>query len=362
MSLACLKNWVGVQGCTDTTPDSGLFINQLPGVELKMIDQIADEQQVDFNGVWDDVQERAVRRFRTDINAEFKKRFKIKNITESIDMERLIDTSSTTAAAGEYRGVALTLRRQDEDFANSNMQAIRVQDVSLYFTSTNITTIKVFDLETGTELFTKAVAAPAAIGWQTITILQEFTSREIFIGYDATLLNGVSQDIQKLENAVNRSQDGCNYYCISCDGGNMNAELRGALATIADTIQEAALTTGDDAFGLSVKWSVICSYDSFVCNNKEEFTRAFWYLLGIELMLERMNTSRLNEFTVFNQKKAEELWVLFETIYRGGTIIKDSGEITYESELNMVIDGINLDMADYCIECNANVRTEESRL
>ena len=252
----------------------------------------------------------------------------------------------------------MTLNRTDEDFAWSNLQTYRIQDVSLYFTSTDATTIKVFDLETGTELFTKAINAPVAIGWQTITILQEFTSREIFVAYDATNLNGVSQDIEKLENAVNRNQDGCNYWCINCGSGNMNAELRGATATIATNIQEAALTTGDDAFGLSVKWSVVCSYDSFVCNNKEEFTRAFWYLLGAELMLERMNTARLNKFTVFSKDRAKELWKLFEVTYRGGTM----NDIEYEGELFMSIDGIDLNAVDYCLKCYNNVRTEESIL
>jgi len=355
MSLDCLKDWIGVQGCTTTTPDSGIFINQLPGVELEMMDSLADEQQVDFNGVYDDVQERAVRRLKTDINAEFKKRHRLKNITQSIDMGRLIDTTTTTALGLQYRGVTLTLNRQDENFAYSNLQTISVQDVSLYFTGLAATTVKVFDLQTGTELYTKAVAAPTAIGWQSITINQVFTSREIFIGYDATLLSSVEQDLVKLKNAVNRSQDGCNYYCFSCGGGNMNVELRGALATIATTLVESDLTTGDNAFGFSVKWSVVCSFDSFVCNNKEAFTRAFWFLLGAELMWERQYTPRLNAFTVFGLDKAKELWKLFEITYRGGTI----DEIDYEGELTMAIDAIDLNNSDYCLECNNEVRVME---
>ena len=355
MSLNCLKNWILVQGCTTSTPDSGLFINQLPGIELEMIDSLADEQQVDFNGVYDDIQERAIRRLKTDVNAEFKKRHLLKNITESIDMGRLIDTTSITALGVEYRGITLTLDRQDENFAYSNLQTIRVQDVSLFFNIDAATTIKVFDLETGTELFTKAVAAPGSTGYQTITILQEFTAREIFIGYDATLLSSVEQDLKKLKNAVNRRQDGCNFFCIGCDGGNRNAEIRGALATIATSIVESDLTLGDDSFGLSVKWSVVCSFDTFVCNNKETFSRALWLLLGIEMMMERQYTSRLNEFTTFDRNKAKELWKKFEIEYRGGTI----DDIAYEGELFMALDAINLDLSDYCLVCNDEVRTEE---
>lgn len=356
MSLNCLKDWIGVQGCTTTIPDSGIFINQLPGIELEMIDSLADEQQVDFNGVWDDVQERAVRRLKTDVNAEFKKRYLLKNITESIDMERIIDTTSVTALSPQYRGVALTLNRQDENFAYSNLQTIRVQDISIYFNVAAATTIKVFDLETGTELFTKSVDAPASVGWQNITILQEFTAREIFIAYDATLLSSVEQDLTKLKNAVNRSQGGCSFWTISCDGANHNVELRGATSAIATLVPESSLTIVDNSFGLSVKWSVVCSFDSLVCNNKEAFTRALWFLLGVELMWEKIYTNRLNQFTAFDNNKAKDLWKLFEITYRGGTM----DEISYEGELPMSIDAINLDLSDYCLVCNDEVRIVET--
>jgi len=349
MSLDCLKDYIGVQGCTTTTPDSGVFINQLPGIELEMIDSLADEQQVDFNGVWDDVQERAVRRLKTDINAEFKKRYKLKNITESINMARIIDTTSTTAGAAQYRGVALTLNRTDENFAFSNLQTFYIPDISLYFTSLDATTIKIFDLRTGTELYTKSVAAPLATGWTTIQINETFTSREVYVCYDATDLDSVLLDLTKLKNVVNRSQDGCTYYC------NANAELRGASSNISALVTEGDITTGSNSFGLSVKWSVVCSFDTFVCHNKEPFLRSLWLLLGIELSRERRFTSRLNEFTAFDNNTAKELMQMFEIEYRGGVM----DDIQYEGELFMVIDAINVNTSDYCLECNDEVRVLE---
>lgn len=365
--LDCYIDYIGVQGCDETTPDSGLFINQLPGIELEMIDQLADEQQVDFEGVWDDVQARAIRRFKTDINAEFKKMYKLKNITQSIDMERVIDTASTTAAAVEYRGFTLELDRQDDNFAYSNLETIYVQSVSLYFSSTNATTIKVFDILTGTELFTQAVAAPAAIGWTTINLFQTFESRRIFVCYDATLLVGVELDTANLKNAVNRRQDNCNYNiaCYSCGGAEgafTNAELRSGQATIAATITEDDITFSDDSFGLSGIWSVICSFDAFVCNNRESFTRTWWYLLGMELMEERMYTNRLNKFTAFDKNKAKSLLRLFTRKYNG-QVLNDEGEVVQElndGELHMVIDGIELNLADYCLVCNNEIRYMEA--
>ncbi len=368
MSLSCYVDYIGVEGCDETTPDSGLFINQLPGIELKMIDKIADEQQVDFSGVWDDVQARAIRRFKTDINAEFKKMYKLKNITQSIDMERVIDITSTTAAGVDYRGFTLELDRQDDNFAYSNLETIYVQSVSLYFSSTDATTIKVFDIVTGTELYTQAVAAPAAIGWQTINLFQTFDSRRIFVCYDATLLISVELDVTDLKNAVNRSQTGCNYNiaCFSCGassgGANANAELRAGSATIAATITEDDITFGDDSFGLSGIWSVICSFDALTCNNKETFTRAWWYLLGMELMEERIYTSRLNEFTAFDKNDAKQLLKSFTAKYNGQVIDPETGEVLQtldNGELPMAISAIELNLNDYCLVCNSDVRFME---
>ncbi len=358
MSLNCLKSHIGVQGCTTTTPNSGIFVNQLPGVELEMIDKLADEQQVDFNGVYDDIEERAVRRLSTDVNAEFKKRYKIKNITQSIDLEREVDTTSTTAAGVFYRGFTLELDRTDDNFAWSNLETIHIQTLSLYFTSTNATTIKIFDIVTGTELYTQSVAAPASIGWTVIDVYQTFSQRRIFIAYDATLLAGVNFDVTDLRNGINRSQDGCSVVCFSCGGSNRNAELRAGQATIATTITESDITFGDDLFGLSGVWSVVCSFDSLVCNNKDPFTTSLWYLLGIELMNERLYSSRLNEFTAFGRNKAKELRNMYEVKYRGGTI----DEITHEGELLMAIEGINLNLNDYCLQCNEPVRYEEAKI
>lgn len=357
MSLDCLKDFIGVQGCTTTTPDSGIFINQLPGVELEMIDSLADEQQVDFIGVYDDIQERAVRRLKTDVNAEFKKRHLLKNITQSIDLGRnldFVDFAVARVAAPEYRGIALTLRRQDKDFAYSNLQTIYVQEVSVFFTSLNPTTIKIFDIQTGVELFSKDVPAPLDTELVSVQVNQTFESREIIVVYDGTLLDAITYDLQRLKNAVNRRQDGCNLFSISCDDGNRNAELRG-MFTPNQNNPEEDIVFGDNSFGLTVKWSVICSFDTFVCNNKETFTRSLWYLLGIELMWERMFTDRLSRFTTFDNNRAKELAKLFEVIYRGGTI----DDIVYEGELFMAIDAMDLNDSDYCLECYSEVRIDE---
>lgn len=353
MSLNCLKDHIGVENCTPTVPNSGIYINQLPGIELKMLDKLADEQQVDFDGVWDDIQERAVRRLKSDINTIFEEQsFKLKTLTQDFWMGHSIDASSTTLAGTNYQGIQLELNKSTDKFVPSTLQAIAVQSVDLYFTSTNATTIVVYDLDTGELLYSKVVAAPASTGWTTINLYQSFSVDRIFLAYDATLLDGVLMDTNDMENAA-IDDCGCAQYSSDSICDDCGASLQGASATIA---APTTITEGNDSFGLAVRWRVDCSFDRWICDNREIFTTALWYLLAAETTFERMYSSRLNEFTVFDKEKAEGLNALYEAKYRGGTV----NEVEHRGELPMILQGINLDPSDCCLMCSADVRVVDA--
>jgi hypothetical protein len=92
--MDCLKNFIQIEGCsapeyeydsntdgddnpsTDHTDPSGLFINKdLPGVTLESIDKIANSEQLTFLGVWSDVQDRGIRKFRIRVKSGYKELF-----------------------------------------------------------------------------------------------------------------------------------------------------------------------------------------------------------------------------------------------------------------------------------------------
>jgi hypothetical protein len=91
--MDCLQGYIGIQGCgapaAPTVPDplpagatsedyfSGLYINQLPGVNLEVIESIADDEQENFLGVWADVQTRALKKFALAVKAELNKCYSI---------------------------------------------------------------------------------------------------------------------------------------------------------------------------------------------------------------------------------------------------------------------------------------------
>ena len=98
--MDCLKNFISIQGCnapayswdanededdnasTNPTPASGLFINVDLPISLKQIDAIADEEQTTFIGVWDEVQNRAIKKFVIRVKAGYKALF---NVCQGLD-------------------------------------------------------------------------------------------------------------------------------------------------------------------------------------------------------------------------------------------------------------------------------------
>lgn len=86
--MDCLTDYVGILNCPDeTTPDSGLYITSLPGIQLEGIEKIATADQDSYLGLWADVQATAQARFKTGVIAALTKCFQL---TRKCDYESLI--------------------------------------------------------------------------------------------------------------------------------------------------------------------------------------------------------------------------------------------------------------------------------
>jgi len=341
--LTCLNDWIGVEGCTDPLPLSGFYINDLPGVNLRNIDQIADDEQVDFQGVFDEIQKRALKRFDTDIRAKFAERWQVKTLTQSLRPVKNVDTTSTTANSGQYRGLIKQFCEAEDSVIISNLLVHSVQTIQIYPSNTQAAVpIKIFDADLGTELFS-TTANLTADTWNTIQVNEIFTAPRIFICYDATNITSYSLAYDLL------GDNFCN--CAS--------EIEGATSDIPPT----TYTTGIETYGLTVEMSSKCSYHGLICNNKETFTQPLLYLLGSELMTERINSSRINRWTTIDLKQAKELRKEFEARYQGGEIDPDTAlSFHLHGELDKALDGINLDGHDCCLQCNEDVIFQDAYL
>lgn len=61
--MSCLTDYIGLKDCSNAAPESGLYINTLPGISLQSMDSIATVDQITYKGLWSDAQEEAYNEF-----------------------------------------------------------------------------------------------------------------------------------------------------------------------------------------------------------------------------------------------------------------------------------------------------------
>lgn len=354
-----MRNYIGIKGCGITAPSSGMYVNSLPGVEFANIEDIANADQISYAGVWTDVQERAIERFRLDVIGRysgFDSRYKLRQITQTVDLGNAVTTVLPKVA--KQQGLVIELNNPGDTFVCSNMQTLYVQSIQFYCVVNGNFTLVVKDADLGTVLDTFTIAG--VIGWNVISTDKSYDGvSRISMTVDSTGLSTATLDLSDFmlngfDNTSNFYGWGNNslWFDYGCSG---SAQVRGLQTDISYQNPIYANNT----FGISCVFSVRCTYNNIVCNNKRYFATAFRLLLGIELMTERLYSSRINKLTTVDLRRASELRAEFEMQYRGGTT-KDG--LMYEGELTKACSSIDLDLTDCCLEASATIQWRETQL
>jgi hypothetical protein len=336
--MQCLENYIGLRGlCNSTAPESGLYINDLPGISLKVLDKISNEEQVTFFETWKTIQRRTLQRLNTAVVNAMQKKYRLNKLVEYNQLPATYDaTNNQTAAAAEYRGLTIDITGWDERV--SALMVIHVQTLRLYLKAAGDVTIKFYSLNGTAATEVKSITISGVIGWNSIPVNEYFYDvAKLFIGYDATAVSSVELKLDETLNA--------DYCCDGCwDGWDCcGSQIKGAKSDKPFS----TLTQGNNTFGLTGVVSIQCRYENLVCNNKSLFATALWYLLGAECMAERVHSDRINRYTTVAIDKAKEL--------------RNEYTEAANVELAQVVDGITLNLSDCCLECNASVTSVEMR-
>lgn len=332
--LSCLAGYIGYWPCDGAAPESGLYLHELQGISLESVDKIADSDQRTFENVLSDIEKRALNRLSTEVRARFARRYRLLSLTEFAVFGDRVNTANLTAAvASELRGFRINLDYHDFGYVKSNFQVLHIQSLSIYLQVPGNTTLKVIDLDSGQELDTFTVNGQA--GWNSVILNRDYTSRNLFFGYAADSIDSVETEIPT--DLVNTLLGACGCDCAGT--GNCQSRIVGSTYNTGTGLISSS---GDNTYGVRATLSIQCRFDAVVCNNKLLFRNALWYLLGYELMNERMFSSRVNRFTTIDRSRAEEL---------RGFFLEE-----FERELDSTVDGIQLDDNDCCLQCDAPVK------
>jgi hypothetical protein len=329
--MDCLIDYIGVRTTGQPVPESGLYINDLPGITIAQLSDINNSDQATFLDLWAAIQRRSSKIFETTFTNAMAKKFRLKKITEAFKLSQSVDpTTNYPAVSGQLRGIYM-----DCFVDKSAFHHIPISTVAVYLNSPAPSSFELFIYEvhddTLTLLDTFTITSPVA-GWNTILVNKKYyDSRTLYICYDSSAINSTS---------------------IPLDSYDLNPYLYGDLSQFFSHIfiNGATYTDGhfaqstDETYGLTATLGLQCSFDVLVCNYKQNLAVAWWYLLGSELMKERIYTDRVNRYTTVDLDRARELT---QRLYND-----------YMNELLTFVDSVDL-MRDWCIDCDAIVKQVE---
>jgi hypothetical protein len=318
--MTCLTDYIGLRGCSSSIPPSDLYVNDLPGISLKQIVSLTNEEEKTYLELWDMIQRRAQNRFSLDVREQMGKAYKIKTINQGISVPGYSTGTGSITVNAEY-GFTIEYDSMDTGYIPSPLSYIHVQKVNVYVENAGNYTLYLRDIDSKAIIYSSATQS-CNIGLNTFEVNTTFNNV-------ARLFGGIF-----LEN-------GDTYTSIKAPA--ITGECCGALS-------RGAWYDGDfhytqEVYGLCATYTIGCSWDGLICLNKNIFSRPYWYLLGIEVLTEVIYSTKLNQFTTVNLQKANEL----RTEY----------QVEYMKALTQVAEGMNLD-CDCCLECAEAVQLRET--
>ena len=274
--ITCLVGLIGLKEVY-TTPSGDIYLNDLPGITTERFDLGREIPENDgILEAWVTLEKNAIRSFEKDLLFKLKRYFKNYTDVNSGVTSYVDDNTLANHGAGYYSGWLFDLTT----FATS--LKLEIPRVKIHLASAETFNVKIFDANTGEELFTKEVIGVA--GLNDIDIRQEFSAYEhnkIWIAYD-TVIPYRAYNTPERWGYLNRGKIGT------------------GVAQIGENIDAAES-------GLMVVWNIRCSVDQFVCNRVDLFEHTFMLKLGIEFLRQSKYSTEINRFTLVDNEGADEL-------------------------------------------------------
>lgn len=328
----CFEDIIGIKGAcgTPTVPSSGLYLQDLPGVDLKLADSILQEEDSAFQFLRNKINY-ATSSVVAQINTMLAPFYKTNSVLENNLLGQFDEFMTALPAAPVYRGITIKIDQYP-------YMQLNISKISLYSSNyTGNTTIKVYDLVTGDEIDSFDIAVMAGQPTYIPVNKRYFTERQrmnIFIAYDATAINTFQSNMFR-----GRSCATCHFGGYGTRYALMNGgQIPTGSAKVLANVDFSGYTSG-----LSIQYTIGCSNDAWVCSMKDQLAFSVLHKTGVVLMDEVINgTRRMNSITTVDKDKAIAL--------------KDDFDLIYQENIRQVVQNVRFPN-DICFKCTQRVKT-----
>lgn len=254
-------------------PESGLFINDIPGITLKNAAAIVNEEQQSGFELLKIIIKNAILYSFQDFNNRISPSFKYNAIAE-IRKINYFD-GSILPKANANRGIVLKRWR-------SEMAEIYISDIYVKSQNSGVAIIRIYD---GDKLVKTIEADLIANEEKTFRVDFQAEAETVKILCDDT-------NFAMYSGQIDRRFTGCN----SCNG-NSGQDF---YITGWDGSREIPIY-----YGIGVNASVRCEEENIICLLLKKMNFIFWYKAGALYYEELLNSTRLNAITLYSKDRAQ---------------------------------------------------------
>lgn len=307
MQPTCFNNFIGVKCLTTGTPTSGLYINDLEGLNLKYAANIADSDYISGLQFLNDKIQFATKLVISDLTRYSLPYFRINSVVDELSVGDW--ANNTLATANVDRGVHLQIKR-------SRMLRINISNIKIKLGNAN--TSHVVYIEDGTNSENYSFTTDAN-GEAEINLNFTSTTQDVYVYMDNTSINVNNSSIKT----------GCG--CSSKSGQYLSAYGWNGSGNSNST------------YGLKIQATAVCDNDEFACVLGPKLGLPILYRSGIEILHEAVATDRLNSLTLLDTDKIN--------------FLLENWTAEYDKQMKMLIESLpqllrRID--ECCIVCNQN--------
>lgn len=332
----CESSLLGLRGCADSQPSTGLFIDDL-GITESFLSQVITDQYNTPYELFSDKRKMAWRKVSTDILGYLNPFMKGDTIIDSRRIGQVSTNVTNTDAAlgaGNYAGVRLYIDPQTTSFLK-----LYISTFSIAFTE-EVTdkTVYIVDLTTRKVLESFVYTDGSVDQIIGKYLYSQRRKMDIAIVYEST--EGVIKTVPKYGS------------CTDC-GGNIRAahicpyvDSIGVELTL-DTETGAAtdIVNKPRTAGVSLVYSIECDRAGYICSIGSTMSMALAYATAVEIYdyaLTMSATRRVNTTISVNTE--------------GLTTARDIASSRYSDEMNAVIKNMRIPSDSACFSCKQNMR------
>ncbi len=343
--MNCLLNYVGVRGC-GITPESGIFINQFPGMSTELLDKIASQDQVTYAGVWNDIQDSAYLRFRSLVQdalvtAGSARLDQVLYQTQKPFVNQWASIQPKDPFP-EFRGVIASI-------SGSRYVGLKIKNLLIYNAGdSDVQYVDIRLVQTQDGKILKQLSETLSPGMNKIAINEvfysDFNSINIALFVDCTNLTTLDG------NFIDYGYFGWGDMLDFCPTQYSSWIFPGysIFPLKAGLDYERGDSWSNDSTQSGVYWDaeLIASLDAFICAQKEDLLDAWTNLLCKQTLWTKLSSNRVNYFTQSNPDTTNSNIATFESQ------LIDSLKI-WANQLNLMGEGLAFNYADAAVVQNS---------